>query len=268
VSALALVRPEERGDDWDTFCAGVRRLAGIDLSLYKRGQMERRVRSFAGQRGIFALDHYVHVLRNDPAELDALLDRVTINVSQLWRNPEQWTLIGRTLLPELAAGGRLTAWSAGCSYGAEAYTLAALCRECLPGARVQIVGTDVDPRMVDRARKGTFSDEDARSAPADALERHFERIPRGWLARPELLRLTRFEVGDLLRLPPRDGAYDLILCRNTVIYFTEPVRDELHSRLARSLRAGGYLVVGATERVSDPRSHGLEPVHPFTYRRQ
>jgi chemotaxis protein methyltransferase CheR len=268
MSALALVHSHDPGDDWDAFCSGVQRLAGIDLSLYKRGQMERRVRSFAGQRGIADLEYYVHVLRENRSELEALLDRITINVSQLWRNPEQWTLIARTLLPELAADGRLTAWSAGCSYGAEAYTLAALCREHLPDARVQIIGTDVDPRMVDRARKGTFTDEDARSAPAAALERWFERIPRGWLARPELLRLTRFEVGDLLRMPPRRGAYDLILCRNTVIYFTEPVRDELHSRLSCSLREGGYLVVGATERVSDPRSHGLTPEHPFTYRKQ
>jgi chemotaxis protein methyltransferase CheR len=249
------------------FCDAVMRLAGIDLSQYKRGQMERRLRSFAERRGVRSLAHYTKVLQGSRDELDALLDRITINVSQLWRNPEQWAVLEREVLPELAGGGRVRAWSAGSSYGAEAYTLAAICRARTPRAQVTITGTDVDRRMVARGHEGLFSEADARTAPADALARYFERTAGGWLARPELKAMTHFEVGDLLRIPRRPSAYDLVLCRNTVIYFTEPVRDELHARLADSLRPGGCLVVGATERVNHPDQLGLKSTHPFTYRK-
>jgi chemotaxis protein methyltransferase CheR len=193
---------------------------------------------------------------------------MTINVSQLWRNPEQWTLIGETILPELAAGGApLTAWSAGCSYGAEAYTLAALCREHVPAARATIKGTDIDARMVERARAGRFSEEDARSAPRAALERHFAQADGGWQASRELQSMCRFEVGDLLRMTVAPARLDLVLCRNTVIYFTDEVRNALHARLAAALRPGGYLVIGSTERIHEPSSMELRSTHPFVYRK-
>jgi chemotaxis protein methyltransferase CheR len=255
--------------EYAEFCAGVRGICGIDLLQYKRGQMERRIRTHVERRGVDGgLHDFLRVLKASPDELERFLDRVTINVSQLWRNPQQWAVLERDVVPELAERGRVRIWSAGCSYGAEAYTLAAICVDAIPQARVEIAGTDIDRRMVERAREGAFSAEDARDAPASMLERHFERTDGGgWLAGDRLRRMTRFDVGDLLRVEPRPGSYDLVLCRNTVIYFTEDVRDALHARLARSLRPGGYLVVGATERVSDPRALSLELTHPFTYRR-
>jgi chemotaxis protein methyltransferase CheR len=258
-----------KADDYTTLCEGVRKLTGIDLLQYKRGQMERRIRTFAQKQGETDLAAYLKVLQRDKTHLDEFLDRVTINVSQLWRNPEQWTLLGTTILPELAAeGGRVRAWSAGCSYGAEAYTLAAVASAAIPRARVTIKGTDIDPRMVERARKGEFSAEDARSAPAAEMTRWFERTDSGgWRGRPELKRLVSFETGDLLLSRVPQAAYDLVLCRNTVIYFNEPVRDALHERLVQSLRPGGVLMIGSTERVTKPRELGLQPTHPFVYRK-
>ena len=257
-------------DEFETFCTGVRRLCDIDLLQYKRGQMERRVRTFAERRGTAALGDYLAVLSRDAEELDAFLDRVTINVSQLWRHPEQWDYLARAVLPDVLAAGSLRAWSAGSSYGAEAYTLAAVCGELgalKPGSRVRIKGTDIDRRMVERARLGTFSAEDARTAPRKPLERWFQPEGAGWRAGPALRAVTAFETGDLLRLRPPAAAYDLVMCRNTVIYFTEDVRNALHGRLATALRHGGHLFVGATERITDPSSLGLKPVHPFVYRR-
>jgi chemotaxis protein methyltransferase CheR len=255
-------------DEYERFCEGVRRLTGIDLLQYKRAQMERRIRTFAQRRGTDDLGAYLSTLAADETERDAFLDRVTINVSQLWRNPEQWVSLARDILPELTAGGRLRAWSAGCSYGAEAYTLAALCLETAPGARPEIHGTDIDPRMIARARAGRFSADDARSAPATALARWFDRDGDDLVAKRELSSLMRFDAGDLLRMPFPAGRYDLVLCRNTVIYFNEDVRDALHARLAGAIRPGGYLLIGSTERVSNPREAGLELVRPFLYRKQ
>ena len=254
-------------DEYSLFCEGVRRLCEVDLLQYKRGQMERRIRSFATRRGTPGLEAYLSVLRSHPEELDEFLDRVTINVSQLWRNPEQWDVLARHVLPDLLAAGGVRAWSAGCSYGAEAYTLAATCLEADPDARIEIEGTDIDRRMVERARAGRFSAEDARSAPRGPLVRWFEPDGEDWVARDELRQVVRFDVGDLLRMRFRRQAYDLVLCRNTVIYFTEDVTSALHRRLADSLRPGGYLVIGATERVRKPSALGISAVHPFTYRK-
>jgi chemotaxis protein methyltransferase CheR len=254
-----------RHDEYVAFCEGFRRLTGIDLLQYKRGQMERRIRTFVQHRGA-ELESYLVQLKDD-TELGAFLDRVTINVSQLWRNPSEWTSLAEHVLPELAAAGRIRAWSAGCSYGAEAYTLAALCLEHAPRTRVEIIGTDIDERMVARAREGRFDDADARTAPRELLERWFDRDGDGWVARRELRGVARFETADLLRMPFPEGRYDLVLCRNTVIYFTEEVRDALHARLAVSLRPGGYFLIGSTERVSNAAEAGLEVVRPFLYRK-
>ncbi len=260
-------QPAFQRDDYTEFCEGVRRLTGIDLAQYKRPQMERRIRSFADRRGIAGLPEYLVALSADRDALEGFLDRMTINVSQLWRNPEQWDRLGTTILPELARTGTIRAWSAGSSYGAEAYTLAAICRRVAPGYKVEIRGTDIDARMVARAREGRFSADDARTAPRAELERAFDRDGDGWRARPELRMMVRFAAGDLLRDPVSPGAYDLVLCRNVVIYFTEPVRDDLHRRLATALRPGGYLMVGSSERVSSPQAFGLATSHPFIYRK-
>jgi chemotaxis protein methyltransferase CheR len=259
-------------DEYEQFCLAFRRVCGIDLLQYKRGQMERRIRSFVTARaGGVDLLTYAQRLVTDKAELNRFLDRVTINVSQLWRNPEQWETLEARILPDLAATApspnRVRCWSAGSSYGAEAYTLAAIARKAIPRAQVSILGTDIDARMVERARAGVFSAEDARDAPTATLAAHFELVDGRWHAAPELRQVVRFEQGDLLRVQPAPGSYDLVLCRNTVIYFNEDVRDALHGRLAKSLRPGGRLVVGATERVSDPAGHALAPESPFVYRK-
>jgi chemotaxis protein methyltransferase CheR len=248
----------------------LRSLVGLDLDQYKRRQMERRIRSFAERRAIADLDAYQAVVRAEPDELNALLDRITINVSQLFRNPEQWERIGRELVPELVASGngRLRAWSAGCSFGAEAYSLAATVKEVVPHARLDIRASDIDRRILEAAGRGEFTVEDARSAPPHMIDRWFERTTTGYRAKVELLRAVRFEHEDLLQATSPAQSYDLVLCRNVVIYFTPEAREQVHAMLARSVRVGGYLVIGSTERVAQPLHElGLELAGPFVYRK-
>ena len=152
-----------KGDDFTALCELVRQLCGVDLGQYKRNQMERRVRTWTERRGTADLAEYGKILRKDADELDAFLDRVTINVSHLWRHEDQFEVLRTKILPELAERKRLKIWSAGSSYGAEAYTIAAVARETIPNIPVEIVGTDLDKRMVARARQGYFSAEDAAS---------------------------------------------------------------------------------------------------------
>lgn len=257
----------DRDDDYLVFITGLRQLWPVDLTQYRRGQMERRIRSFAARRGITELPEYLAVLKADEDELHRFLDHVTINVSQLWRHPEQWKALREQIIPELARGDRIRAWSAGCSYGAEAYTLSAVARDAAPKARISIKGTDVDRRIIERARQGRFTDADAREAPKDALGRWFTRDGDMWVAKPELRFGMTFEEGDLLHMSVPAASLDLIMCRNVVIYFNEDVRDDLHGRLAAALRPGGYLIIGATERVAQPGPIGLVSTHPFIYRK-
>jgi chemotaxis protein methyltransferase CheR len=262
-------RADLKTDDFAALCETVRSICGVDLSQYKRNQMERRVRTWTERRGTPDLNEYGTRLRRDPEELDAFLDRVTINVSHLWRHEEQFEVLRRSILPELAKRGRpVRIWSAGSSYGAEAYTIAAVCRDTAPRLRVEIDGTDLDKRMIARAKEGHFTPEDARTSPPDLLKRHFTPLPGGgWEARPELKRMLRFQTGDLLRTAVPADRYDVIFCRNTVIYFTEEVRDALHARLVKSLAPGGHLIVGTSERVADPPGLGLTSPFHFVYRK-
>src|SRR2546430_17521589 len=103
--------------------------------------MERPRRTFSARQGCSVLTDSLNRLRKDRGQLETLLDRVTINVSQLWRHPDQWATLRQSVLPELAAKGTMRAWSAGCSYGAEAYTLAAVCADTVPDVALTVIGT-------------------------------------------------------------------------------------------------------------------------------
>ena len=173
----------------------------------------------------------------DRDELDAFLDRVTINVSQLWRHPEQFDVARpRRAARARAQRGRIRAWSAGCSYGAEAYTLAAVAHERgAAGAHVAITGTDID-RAHGRARPRPAS-----SPPGDARTRRRRRSWARWFTKRPTARFEALPELRAHRAASRSatccasargrGAYDLVMCRNTVIYFNDEVRDALHARL-------------------------------------
>lgn len=257
--------------DFENFCEGVKDLLGVDLSLYKRKQMERRARGLASRNHVETLTEYLELLRKDAILLDKFMERMTITVSQLWRNTDIFEAIETQILPELderAGVRRLKLWSAGCSYGAEPYTLAATCLEMrdklsrLPA----IKGTDINPRMIERAKRGFYTDEDARDAPPHLLEKYFERGNGGWTAKPELRQLITFKVEDLFA--SKTTGMDLILFRNVAIHFERERREQVHAILADALSPGGMLVLGSTEMIVNPAALGLERVRPFVFRKQ
>jgi chemotaxis protein methyltransferase CheR len=255
--------------DYERFAAFLHERVGIDLFQYKRRQMERRIRSRALRTGCGDLDTYQLVVDRSGSERDALLAHITINVSQLFRNPEQWERIARSVIPDLAGRGAIRAWSAGCSFGAEAYSLAATVADVAPQVQLEVDATDIDRRILEAGGRGEFTAEDARAADPGMLERRFEPLPDGgWRAGRPLMDAVTFAQQDLLATTSRPGRYDLILCRNVVIYLTPEARSLVHELLASSLRPGGYLVIGSTERIALPLPGlGLEQVHPFIFRR-
>lgn len=256
--------------DFENFCKGVKELLGVDLSLYKRKQMERRARGLASRNHVETLTEYLHMLQKDAVLLDRFMERMTITVSQLWRNTDIFDAIENEILPELdkrADGRKLKLWSAGCSYGAEPYTLASICLEM--GNKLnrtpQIKGTDINPRMIEKARRGQYTEEDARDAPPRLLQKYFDPVKGGWIAKPALKQLITFKVEDLFA--SKTDAVDLILFRNVAIHFERPKRDEVHGILADALLPGGILVLGSTEMIVDPSGIGLERVRPFVFRK-
>ncbi len=257
-------RKNEEGA-FDALYDAVQRATGLDLREYKQDRLRRRLLSWAEARGDHDLAALGRRLANDPKEMRELLDRVSINVSELYRNPDRWADLERKILPGLVArAGTLRCWSAGCSFGAEAHTLATIL-EC-GGHQHSIIGTDIDEDALARARAGRFDAAAMRGVPSNVKEKHFSKVGEEWQAGLEIRRNLRFKVGDLLQ-DRFERDLDLILCRNVVIYFNDAAKDRLYRRLFEALRPGGILFVGSTERIFDARGIGYAAPLPFFYQK-
>ncbi len=257
--------------DYATFVRRVRRLAGIDLTGYKPEQMRRRLLALAQRHGQPNLTGFAQTMEREPAALNAFKNFFTINVSEFLRDPARWNDLTARVLPELVrgAGARpLKIWSAGCSYGAEPYTVALLLLEQRPTPPFRILATDIDETILARARAGAgYLEHDLRNLDETRLAAAFTREADGsYTVKPALRARVHFQRHDLLGEAP-DGGFDLIVCRNVVIYFTEEAKRVLYKRLFEALRPGGVLFVGGTEVVAGARELGFEPFQTSFYRR-
>jgi chemotaxis protein methyltransferase CheR len=169
---------------------------------------------------------------------------LTVPVSEFFRTPEQFERLRRDILPRLLQERpELRIWSAGCSYGAEPYSVALLLEELTPGARHYILATDVDEQALARARAAdSFSERDLRHVPSQMRAKY---VAQGQLL-PEIRTRVTFRAHDL-RSEPSEGEFDLIVCRNVMIYLAEAAKRQLYGALYHALRTGGYLFVGDAE---------------------
>ncbi len=253
-------------DDYAALQAAVLQTLGLDLRLYKREQMERRLRAYGQQRGFTNLQELADALRRDRTLAPQLMSYLTIHVSEFFRDPRFFSDL-RSLIQELPQVPRpLRAWSAGCSIGAEAYTAAMLLSEERPGYPHQVLGTDVDEQSLERARHGLYREEDLRQVDAERRSRYFTAAEGGYRVHQDLQRLVAFRRQDLLRDPYPQGQ-DLILFRNVAIYFTEQAKEQVLQGLAQSLSPKGILMVGSTEPILRPQAFGLRQVRPFFFTR-
>lgn len=243
---------------------------GLDLGAYKERQMLRRVTGFLRREGLRDLGELADAVSRDAAVRQRLLDFLAINVTEFFRNPERYDDLARTVLPELRRRfDRLRIWSAGCSNGAEPYSLAILLDELDPGSadRHQILGTDIDREALEEARKAIYTADRLKEVSPARRQRYFRQLPDGrWELVPEVRRYVRFAVHNLLRDPYPPGQH-LILCRNVIIYFKETAKQQIFAKLAASLVPGGYLLVGSTETIFQPARYGLRAAAPFLYAR-
>ena len=254
----------------------VRRERGIDLAVYKRAYLLRRLAVRQRAAGIAGLGDYVARVAADPAEAAAFLRTLTVNVSEFFRNPSLFRLLEQQILPErLAACARegrpFQAWSAGCATGDEVYSVALLLgRLGAPPAGADLLGTDLDAEAIKIARGGAYEPSSLREVPAALRERWFEPAPppRSWKVRAPYPARIQFRVHDVLRTPPRRGQ-DLVLCRNLMIYLEPALQETVLLHLAAALRPGGVLALGRVERLSGAGRARFEPIdlRERTYRR-
>lgn len=246
----------------------VLRLTGLDLNAYKGAQLQRRLQSFLRRHGLPDLVVLGWRLERDAALLEEFRDFLTINVSEFFRNPDRYRELQERILPQLlAVRPELRIWSAGCSIGAEPYTVALILEELTPGRQHFILATDVDRLSLERAAAAVYQEAELRCVPERLRRRFFRQVEGGWRLDERIARRVQFRRHNLLEDPaPPD--MDLILCRNVVIYFTDEAKEALYRRFHASLRPGGYLFTGGTETIFNAPALGFRLVSPCFYQKE
>ncbi len=253
--------------DYRLFKKKITALTGIDLDVYKQNQMERRLRYLLERNNCTSFQSLYRLIENDDIVRQNFLDYITINVSEFFRNPEAFEVLHQRILPELLKTGKpLRAWSAACSSGQEAYSLAILLLEMSPDAKHDILATDIDMRSLESARIGKYRDLDVKNISATRLARWFTAVDGYYTVNGRLRNLVTVQHHDLIH-DKYPTSMNLIICRNVAIYFTDDAKHQLFSSLYHALAPGGYLFVGSTERIRGASSIGFINDNSLFYQR-
>jgi chemotaxis protein methyltransferase CheR len=227
--------------------------------MNRRWRIETALSSLLRERGIATLDELITILvmGKEPGLSERVVELLLNNETYFFRDRAPFDLLARHALPQLArlrhSTRRIRIWSAGCSTGQEAYSLAMLFAENAAqwrGWTIDILGTDVSPHVVDRARRGVYTQfEVQRGLGINQMIRWFEESDDGWRAIEEARRPVRFQVHNLLEAPPQPGGFDIVLCRNLLLYLTTEKRGFAFDRIASAMAPDGWLMLGAGETV-------------------
>jgi chemotaxis protein methyltransferase CheR len=255
---------------YDEFKDKVKSLMNIELDAYKQ-QIHRRVHMLMQRWKCSNYEEYFEILKKDPEKRKEFLDYLAINVSEFFRNPSIWWHLRDKVLPELIKekGRRLNMWSAGSATGEEAYSLAILAEELKLLCPPYIDAWDIDEEATNIALKGIYHQRQLANVPPNWIDKYFVKIDEEhFKVKDTIRRRVQFKIMNLLNIPFPQNKYDLILCRNVVIYFSAETKKTLYQKFVKALRPGGIMMVGATEHIYDYRSLDLEPLGQFLYRRK
>jgi two-component system CheB/CheR fusion protein len=238
--------------------ANVQKKFGRDFSTYRLACLQRRVSMRMSALGIATLDEYMDVLTANPGEIDRLLDTVTIHVTEFFRDREVFDAIEKELLPAMvdrklhSPSRTIRLWSAGCSTGEEAYSLAILVLQYLRTHDVdlalELYGTDISKEACAAAQAGVYPERKVARIPAHLKQKYFEPDAEGYRVAERVRRCVKFSVHDLFSEPPF-ASLDAVFCRNVLIHFDGNVRNEVFVRFHKALGENGMLILGRSEAV-------------------
>ncbi|MBG9590541.1 CheR family methyltransferase [Cytobacillus firmus] len=255
-------------DDYQEFIQNIKRKTGIDLSLYKEAQMKRRLISLYEKKGFQSFGSFFSAIVKNRELLNDFLDRMTINVSEFYRNAQRWEVLEKNILPGLLDQNRnLKIWSAACSTGEEPYTIAMILSKMLPMSQIKITATDIDENALARARMGIYPERSLNEVPEMMKQKFFKREGSFYKISEDIKRTVTFKKQNLLS-DDFGGPYDLIVCRNVLIYFTEEAKDQLYHKFSVALRKDGIFFVGSTEQIFNSGRYQLASAETFFYRKE
>jgi chemotaxis protein methyltransferase CheR len=254
----------------------IRRLArdtfGLDLRKGKEQMIGARLSKVIRGLQLKSFEEYHNYVTRDRSgqALVAMIDALTTNFTSFFREPAHFDLLRTKVLPELKGKSRIRFWSAGCSTGEEPYSLAICVAEALPGASLEIVATDISSRVLDQAASGLYAAERLESLSPTLLQRYFLRGQGRWAGwyrvKPAIRNQVNFERLNLVEQFTSFGKFDVIACRNVMIYFDKALQQDVVLRFAAQLERGGYLLIGHSETLNG-MNHGLQYVAPAVYRK-
>ncbi|HEU4641677.1 MAG TPA: CheR family methyltransferase [Gemmatimonadaceae bacterium] len=252
----------ESGQDFESLLEFLKRNRGFDFTGYKRSTLRRRIAKRMQAVGMASYASYMDFLEVHPEEFAALFDTVLINVTGFFRDPDTWELLRREVIPSLIAAKpadqSIRVWSAGCASGEEAYSLAILFAEALGEdafhQRMKIYATDADESALAHARLGTYTARQVEAVPADLLERYFESMGAHFQVRKDVRRQVIFGRHDLIQDAPISRV-DMLVCRNTLMYFNSETQARILARFHFALNEGGILFLGRAETLLTRNNH-------------
>ena len=252
--------------DYEYFKKEILTLTTIDLNSYKEKQMKRRIDTLISKHKIVGYDKYVQALKNDKTMFEEFVNYITINVSEFYRNPDQWKILDQTIFPELISkfGKKVKIWSAACSTGDEPYSLVMALSRHVPLNQIKIYATDLDKQVIAKAKVGLYSEKSIASVPDDFKKKYFTKVGPSYKIADEIKARVEFKEHNLLKdAYPTD--YHLIVCRNVLIYFTEEAKDEVFRKYCKALSKGGILFIGSTEQIMNYKEIGFDRKNSFFY---
>ena len=255
--------------DYEKFKAAILRMTGIDLSAYKENQMKRRINTLIDKHKISGYEDFVNALKTDKGLFEEFVNYLTINVSEFYRNPDQWELMDKEFIPELIEkfGKNLKIWSAACSTGDEPYSLVMALSRHLPLSQIKIHATDLDKQVIAAAKTGIYAEKSLAGVPKDLKDKYFTKVGNSYQISNDIKSRVEFREHNLLKDTYQKG-YHFIVCRNVLIYLTEEAKDEIFGRFGESLCDGGIFFIGSTEQIMNHRKYGFERRNSFYYEKK
>lgn len=258
-------------ETWDyfRFKAAFFKKTGLELERYKDKQMERRIRQFMQRKNKPDFRLFFNYLADSPPAMEDFMNYLTINTSEFFRDEKIYKRLQEEIFVELLKReqGILKIWSAGCSIGAEPYTVAIAMDLLQSLDRIKIIASDIDDKVLQTAKQGCYSLKQLGKTREDIIKKYFLSKGEDYYIIPEIKRAVTFKRHNLLSDSPYPDCH-LIFCRNVFIYFKPETQEFILERFSGVLKTGGYLIIGSAEYINNPARFGLIKRYNTIYQRK